>query len=90
MERRKAPCMLVKATEPMSGEGWRQQTADVASYRHRAALAPRSSGSMFPPWRDPGVFVCLFVCLFVTKGVHTKAKFENKALRHYAASHVGT
>ena len=30
----------------------------------------------------------VFVCLFVTKGVQTKAKFENKALRHNAASHV--
>jgi hypothetical protein len=34
------------------------------------------------------VLVCLFVCLFSTEGVLTKAEFENKALRHNAASHV--
>ena len=33
-------------------------------------------------------FVCLFVCLFFTEGVLTKAVFKNKALRHSAASHV--
>ena len=30
----------------------------------------------------------LFVCLFFTEGVLTKAVFKNKALRHNAASHV--
>ena len=30
----------------------------------------------------------LFVCLFFTEGVLTKAESENKALRHNAASHV--
>ena len=32
--------------------------------------------------------VCLFVCLFFTKGVQTRTKLKNKALRHNAASHV--
>jgi cellulose synthase/poly-beta-1,6-N-acetylglucosamine synthase-like glycosyltransferase len=33
------------------------------------------------------VLFCLFVCLFF-EGVLTEAVFENKALRHNAASHV--
>jgi hypothetical protein len=47
-----------------------------------------ANGGGSPGWDRRCLFVCLFVCLFFTKGVQTRTKLKNKALRHNAASHV--